>query len=68
MTQENVDSITQLQTQQGLQTQALIAALEGRWIGANSVEALIYALNPSLEGQLNPDPPVVQSEYEYPKA
>lgn len=57
-----MDQITQLQTQQGLQTQALINALEGRWVGANSVEAIIYALNPGLQGTLTPDPPVLTSE------
>lgn len=62
------DQITQLQNQQALQTQAFINALEGRWTGANSVEAILYALNPSLEGTLQPDPPVTQSEYESPKA
>lgn len=62
------DQITQLQTQQALQTQAFINALEGRWVGANSVEAILYALNPGLEGTLQPDPPVTQSEYESPKA
>lgn len=56
------DQITQLQTQQGLQTQALINALEGRWVGADSVEAILYALNPGLQGTLSPDPPVLSSE------
>ena len=56
------DQITQLQTQQGLQTQALINALEGRWVGANSVEAILYALNPGLQGTLTPDPPVLSSD------
>lgn len=60
--------ITQLQTQQGLQTQALINALEGRWIGANSVEAIVYALNPGLQGTLTPDPPVLSSDANAPKA
>lgn len=59
--------ITQLQTQQGLQTQALINALEGRWVGADSVEAILYALNPGLQGTLQPDPPVLTSG-ESPKA
>jgi hypothetical protein len=54
--------ITQLQTQQALQTQALTNALEGRWTGANSVEAILYALNPALQGTLTPDPPVLSSE------
>lgn len=55
------DQITQLQNQQGLQTQAFINALEGRWVGADSVEAIIYALNPGLQGTLTPDPPVLSS-------
>lgn len=60
----NVDQITQLQQQQALQTQALINALEGRWTGADSVEAIVYALNPEVEGTLTPDPPVLTSEAE----
>lgn len=60
----DMDAITQLQTQQGLQTQAFINALEGRWVGANSVEAILYALNPGLQGTLTPDPPVTQSEFQ----
>ena len=47
-----------LQTQQGLQTQAIAAALEGRWTGEGSVEAFLYALNPAFQGALNPKPPV----------
>jgi len=53
--------ITQLQQQQALMTAALIAALEGRWQGAGSVEAYLYALDPTLQGQLIPDPPVLSS-------
>jgi hypothetical protein len=64
MSEVTMDQITQLQNQQGLQTQALVNALEGRWVGANSVEAIIYALNPGLQGQLVPDPPVLTSEYD----
>jgi len=64
MSEVTMDQITQLQNQQGLQTQALVNALEGRWVGANSVEAIIYALNPGLQGQLTPDPPVLTSEYD----
>lgn len=56
--------ITTLQQQQGLFTQALKAAVEGRWIGANSVEAFLYALDPNMQGTLAPDPPVLDSEYE----
>ena len=53
--------VAQLQQQQGLMTQALAAALEGRWQGAGSVEAYLYALDPGLQGTLQPDPPVVSS-------
>jgi rhamnogalacturonyl hydrolase YesR len=54
--------ITQLQQQQGLFTQALKAAVEGHWVGAGSVEAFLYALDPGLQGTLTPDPPVLESE------
>jgi hypothetical protein len=54
--------ISQLQQQQMLFTQALKAAVEGHWVGAGSVEAFLYALNPNLTGTITPDPPVVQSE------
>jgi hypothetical protein len=41
-------------------TQALIAMLEGNWVGAPpSAEANVYALNPWLQGRLVLDPPVV---------
>lgn len=63
----NLDAITQLQHQQALQTQAFVNALEGRWTGADSVEAIVYALNPNLEGTLTPDPPVLTSEQQNPK-
>ena len=53
--------VTQLQQQQSLMTQALVAALEGRWQGAGSVEAFLYALDPGLQGTLEPDPPVLTS-------
>jgi hypothetical protein len=56
--------ITQLQQQQSLFTQALAAMMEGRWQGDASVEAYLYALNPMFQGQLAPDVPVTQSEYE----
>jgi len=54
--------ITVLQQQQGLFTQALLAAVEGRWVGAGSVEAFLYALDPNLTGTITPDPPVLESE------
>jgi hypothetical protein len=56
--------ITQLQQQQSLFTQALQAAIEGRWTGADSVEAYLYALNPNAEGSVNADTPVLHSEAE----
>ena len=54
--------ITQLQQQQALTVQALVAALAGRWTGEGSVEAYLYAIDPALQGQITSDPPVVQSE------
>ena len=38
--------------------------LSGKWTGAESVEALTYALNPNLQGTINFDTPVTQSEAE----
>jgi hypothetical protein len=55
--------IAQLQQQQALFTAALQSALEGRWTGAGSVEAYLYALNPNAQGTLQLDTPVTQSEY-----
>jgi hypothetical protein len=55
--------IAQLQAQQALFTQALVAMLNGIWTGADSVEALTYALNPSLTGTLSLDVPVTQAQY-----
>jgi len=54
--------ITQLQAQQSLQTQALAAALQGLWTGEGSVEAYLYALNPTLQGTITPNPPILESE------
>lgn len=56
--------ITQLQAQQALFTQIVAAQLQGRWVGADSAEALLYALNPSLTGTLELDPPVTESDVE----
>lgn len=56
--------ITLLQSQQALFTQALKAAVEGHWVGAGSVEAFLYALDPGLQGMVTPDPPVTDSEYD----
>lgn len=52
--------VTALETQQALLTQALAAALQGQWTGAPpSLEAFLYAIDPTLQGSLEPDPPVV---------
>ena len=58
--------ITQLQQQQSLFTQSLKAMLEGRWTGESSVEAFLYALDPSMQGTLDFDTPVLESETEEP--
>jgi hypothetical protein len=64
MTEQDAQ-IIQLQQQQMLMTQALVAALQGRWTGDGSVEALVYALDPGLVGQINPlDVPVTESDLE----
>ena len=54
--------ITQLQQQQALFTQIIKAQLEGRWSGADSAEAFLYALDPNMTGTLTLDVPVTQSE------
>jgi hypothetical protein len=61
MADEN-PQITQLQQQQAIFTQALVAAVEGRWTGENSVEALLFALDPTLTGTVVANPPVLESE------
>ena len=61
MTEETNAQINQLQTQQGLFTQALKAMLEGRWVGENSVEAYLYALDPSMVDTIDYDIPVTES-------
>jgi len=65
MTTEDVQAqIAQLQQQQALFTQIVCAQLEGKWQGADSAEALVYALNPNLTGTLTLDVPVTESEAE----
>jgi hypothetical protein len=54
--------ITQLQQQQALTVQALAALIQGRSVGAASLEAYLYAIDPALQGTLTLDPPVSQSE------
>ena len=60
----SIDKITQLQTQQAIITQALKAALEGRWTGEASVEAFLYALDPHMQGTLALDVPITESDVE----
>ena len=60
MTEESAE-ITQLQNQQSLFTQALKAMLEGRWVGENSVEAFLYALDPNMIDTLDYDIPITES-------
>jgi hypothetical protein len=63
-------TITQLQTQQALFTQALKAMVQGSWAGGpETVEAFLYALDPNMTGTLTLDVPVTHSEAEdHPKA
>jgi hypothetical protein len=59
---DTIAEITQLQQQQALFTQALLAMLEGRWVGENSVEAIYLALNPNAVGtDIDYDIPVTES-------
>lgn len=57
MSDEDRALITQLQQQQQFLTRALMAACAGRWQGEDSVEAWLYAIDPTLQGQLSVDPP-----------
>jgi len=57
MTEEEQAQITQLQQQQMFLTRAMKAALESRWTGEDSVEAWLYAIDPTLQGELEPNPP-----------
>jgi len=54
------DAINQLENQQGLQTAALTAMLEGKWCGAGSAAAFLQALDPGLP-DLQCSPPVLKS-------
>ena len=56
--------IAQLQQQQAIFTQIIKAQLEGKWTGAESAEALLYALDPNMTGTLVLDTPVTHSEDE----
>jgi hypothetical protein len=50
-------AIDQMQQQQALQVQALLNAARGQWdaarFGTESVEAILVALNPSLQGKVH---------------
>ena len=57
--------ITQLQQQQAIMTQAIKNMLEGKWSGgADTVEGLLYALDPGMTGTVTLDTPVTHSEDE----
>lgn len=49
-------ALDQLQQQQALQTHALLNTIRGRWDaaqnGSQSVEAILVALNPGLQGKV----------------
>ncbi|MCA1644321.1 MAG: hypothetical protein LC797_02245 [Chloroflexi bacterium] len=53
-------ALDQLQQQQALHTQALLNAIRGRWDaaqnGPQSVEAILVALNPGLQGKVEAVP------------
>jgi hypothetical protein len=68
MTQEDLEArIAQLQQQQALFTASLRAMLQGEWAaGPATVEAYLYALDPNMQGNVELDVPVIQSEYEQP--
>lgn len=53
-------TVDQLQQQQALITQALANLIRGQWdaaqYGTQSVEAIVVALNPTLQGKVNAIP------------
>jgi len=61
---ETDNALHQLQQQQALTVQALAALLQGRAVGAESMEAYLYAIDPGLQGTLQLDPPVSTSTLE----
>ena len=69
-TEEELNAqIAQLQQQQALTVSALAALIQGRSVGADSMEAYLYAIDPALQGTLSLDPPVAESQLpEPPKA
>jgi hypothetical protein len=53
-------AVDQIQQQHALHTQALLSAIRGQWdaaqYGSQSVESILVALNPHLQGKVNPVP------------
>jgi hypothetical protein len=53
-------AVDQLQQEQALQAQAILNIIRGRWDaaqnGAQSAEAILVALSPSLQGKVNAVP------------
>jgi hypothetical protein len=53
-------AIDQMQQQYALHSQALLSAIRGQWAaaqyGSESVESILVALNPNLQGKVNPVP------------
>jgi len=53
-------AVDELRQQQALQAQAILNAIRGQWdaaqFGPQSVEAILVALNPGLQGKVNPIP------------
>lgn len=53
-------AVDQIQQQQALQTEAMLKLIRGHWdaaqFGMQSVEAILVALNPSLQGKVHPIP------------
>jgi hypothetical protein len=53
-------AVDELRQQQALQAQALLNAIRGQWdaaqYGPQSVEAILVALNPGLQGKVNAVP------------
>jgi hypothetical protein len=53
-------AVDELRQQQALQVQAILNAIRGQWdaaqFGPQSVEAILVALNPGLQGKVNAVP------------
>lgn len=53
-------AVDELRQQQALQAQAILNAIRGQWdaaqFGPQSVEAILVALNPGLQGKVNAIP------------